>query len=138
LYMYLLNQMLLILWKNRKLPVLLLLVWLSFLTAFGQDPYLLGIARLQEGSYEQARIHFEQVLATQTNDPEGLLKIAETYYLTSGWPLFTSKNTSVPNINYHPVPSCWMRHFTPSKPAGNGNPSGKTTGIQKMKYCSRS
>ncbi len=83
--MYLLNQMLLILWKNRKLPVLLLLAWLSHFTAFGQDPYLLGIARLHEGSYEQARIHFEQVLATQNNDPEGLLKIAETYYLTADY-----------------------------------------------------
>ncbi len=67
------------------MPVLLLLVWLIHLPALGQDPYLLGIARIQEGSYEQARIHFEQILARDKNDPEALLKMAETYYLTADY-----------------------------------------------------
>jgi len=67
------------------MPVLLLLVWLAHLPAIGQDPYLLGIARLQEGSYEQARNHFEQVLARDTDDPDGLLKMAETYYLSADY-----------------------------------------------------
>lgn len=67
------------------MPVLLLLVWLIHLPALGQDPYLLGIARIQEGSYEQARIHFKQVLASDKNDPEALLKMAETYYLTADY-----------------------------------------------------
>jgi len=62
------------------LPVLSLLVWLLHLSALCQDPYLLGVARLQEGSYEAARNHFEQVLATDGENPEGLLKMAETYY----------------------------------------------------------
>jgi tetratricopeptide (TPR) repeat protein len=93
--MFLLNQMLSILWKNRKtlrvrpgsmMPVLSLLAWLLHLSALGQDPYLLGIARLQEESYDQARNYFEQVLATDSDDPEGLLKIAETYYLTADYP----------------------------------------------------
>lgn len=67
------------------MPVLLLLVWLIHLPALCQDPYLFGIARIQEGSYEQARIHFEQVLASDKNDPEALLKMAETYYLTADY-----------------------------------------------------
>ncbi len=71
---------------GKILPVLSLLVWLLHLSALGQDPYLLGIARLQEGSYDQARHYFEQVLATDSDDPEGLLKIAETYYLTADYP----------------------------------------------------
>ncbi len=76
--------MLLILWNNRK-PLVSLLAWLLHLSALGQDPYLLGVARLQEGDYDQARNHFEQVLATDSDDPEGLLKIAETYYLTADY-----------------------------------------------------
>ncbi len=76
--------MLLILWNNRK-PLLSLFAWLLHLSALGQDPYLLGVARLQEGDYDQARNHFEQVLATDSDDPEGLLKIAETYYLTADY-----------------------------------------------------
>ncbi len=76
--------MLLILWNNRK-PLLFLLAWLLYLSALGQDPYLLGVARLQEGYYDQARNHFEQVLATDNDDPDGLLKIAETYYLTADY-----------------------------------------------------
>jgi tetratricopeptide (TPR) repeat protein len=92
--MFLLNQMLLILWKNRKprgmrpgniMPALILLAWLLHLSALGQDPYLLGVARMQEGAYDQARNHFEQVLAADNDDPEGLLKIAETYYRTADY-----------------------------------------------------
>lgn len=84
--------MLLIPWKNKKArclgpvsirPVLCLLAWLIHLSASGQDPYLLGTARLQEGSYEAAIFYFEQVLATDGNDPETLLKMAETYYQTN-------------------------------------------------------
>lgn len=68
-----------------RLPVLSLLAWLLHMSALGQDAYLLGIARLQEGSYDQARNYFEQVLARDSDDPEGLLKIAETYYLTADY-----------------------------------------------------
>jgi tetratricopeptide (TPR) repeat protein len=68
-----------------KLPVLFLLAGLLHLSALGQDPYLLGIARLQEGSYDEARNYFEQLLATDTDDPEGLLKMAETYYLAADY-----------------------------------------------------
>ena len=70
---------------DRIMLVLPLLVWLPHLSAFGQDPYLLGVARLQEGSYDQARNHFEQVLLTDNDDAEGLLKMAETYYLTADY-----------------------------------------------------
>ncbi len=62
-----------------------MLAWLLHLSAFGQDPYLLGVARLQEGYYYQARDHFEQVLAADSDDTGGLLKIAETYYLTADY-----------------------------------------------------
>ena len=68
-----------------RLPVLSLLAWLLHLSALGQDPYLLGMARLQDGSYDQARNYFEQVLATDADDPEGLLKMADTYYLTADY-----------------------------------------------------
>jgi tetratricopeptide (TPR) repeat protein len=77
--------MLLIQWKNRRMPAIFLLACLLPLSAFGQDPYLLGVARLQEGSYEAARDHFEQVLATDSDDPGGLLNIAETYYQTNDY-----------------------------------------------------
>ena len=50
-----------------------------------QDPYLMGVARLQEGSCEAARIQFEQVLAHDPGHPEALLKIAETYYQTNDY-----------------------------------------------------
>ena len=70
---------------DRIMLVLPLLLWLPHLSAFGQDPYLLGVARLQEGSYDQARNHFEQVLLTDNDDAEGLLKMAETYYLTADY-----------------------------------------------------
>ncbi len=62
--------------------VLFLLVWLFHMPVFGQDPYLLGTARMHEGSYEAARAHFEQLLTADRNNPEGLLKMAETYYQT--------------------------------------------------------
>ena len=70
---------------DRIMLVLPLLVWLPHLSALGQDPYLLGVARLQEGSYDQARNHFKQVLLTDNDDAEGLLKMAETYYLTADY-----------------------------------------------------
>ncbi len=65
--------------------VVALLAWLFHFSALGQDLYLLGIAKLQEGSYEQARSYFEQVLANNGNDPGGLLNIAETYYQTNDY-----------------------------------------------------
>lgn len=92
--MFLLNQMLLTLLNNRKYLrilagpgklVLLLLALLIHTPAFGQDPYLLGVARMHEGSLDQARHHFEQVLAMDKDDPEGLLKLAETYYLSADY-----------------------------------------------------
>ncbi len=52
------------------------------ISAFGQDEYLLGIARMNDGSPEQARIHFENVLATDGDDQDCLLKISETFYRT--------------------------------------------------------
>jgi tetratricopeptide (TPR) repeat protein len=85
--MYLLNQMLPIQLKNRKnhrpdhgLLAFTLVVWLVNLPALGQDPYLLGMARLQEGDLGDARMHFEQVLADDANDPGALSGMAETYY----------------------------------------------------------
>jgi tetratricopeptide (TPR) repeat protein len=77
--------MLLIQLKNRMKPAMILLVCLLPLTAFGQDPYLLGVARLQDRSYEAARDYFKQVLATDSDDPMGLLNIAETYYQTNDY-----------------------------------------------------
>jgi tetratricopeptide (TPR) repeat protein len=86
--------MLLTLWNNRnrlrKIPghgmqALVLLALLVHLPAMGQDPYLLGIARMEEGSLDQARQHFEQVLALDNDDAEGLLKLAETYYLDADY-----------------------------------------------------
>jgi tetratricopeptide (TPR) repeat protein len=93
--MSLLNQMLSIHWKNRKILlrgagpwmlVLLLLAWLFPGPVSGQDPYLMGIARLKEGSYEQARRHFEQVLAEDGQNAGGLLKMAEVFYQTADYP----------------------------------------------------
>ena len=73
--------------KNRKKPgpdnvlrTLTMLLWLVNLPVLGQDPYLLGMARLQEGDYQAARTRFEQVLADDANDPEALSGIADTYY----------------------------------------------------------
>jgi tetratricopeptide (TPR) repeat protein len=85
--MYLPNKMPSIQLKNRKkfrpddaVRALTLLLWLVNLPALGQDRYLLGMARLQEGDYEAARIRFEQVLAGDANDPEALSGMAETCY----------------------------------------------------------
>jgi tetratricopeptide (TPR) repeat protein len=67
------------------MPVFTLLAWLAHLSALGQDPYLMGVARLQEGTFDAARIRFEQVLTADANDPEALLGMAETYYLTDDY-----------------------------------------------------
>lgn len=94
MYMYLLNPMLSIRWKNRKTllwgPGMGMWIWLLLAPLYpfpvwGQDPYMLGIARLQEGSFEQARKHFEEVLALNSDDAVALLKMAETYYQTADY-----------------------------------------------------
>ena len=94
MYMSLLNPMLSIRWNNRKTllrgPGMGMLLWLLLTGLYtpsvsGQDPYLMGIASMQEGSYEQARTFFEQVLALRSNDARGLLKMAEAYYQTADY-----------------------------------------------------
>ena len=94
MFMSLLNPMLSIRWKNRKtrlwgtfmgMQVWLLMACFNPFPIAGQDPYLMGIARLQEGAYEKARTNFELVLAKNSGNAGALLNMAEAYYQTADY-----------------------------------------------------
>ena len=64
----------------KKRTTLLLILSLAGVVALAQDPYLSGIARLEEGDLQEAVSLFNRAIETRGAQPELLLKLAETHY----------------------------------------------------------
>ncbi len=71
----------------KKWTAILLILNLAGAYLGAQDPYLSGIARLEEGDLQGARVLFTTAIETKGANPELLLKLAEIHYLSGAYQL---------------------------------------------------
>lgn len=69
----------------KKWTAILLILNLAGAYLMAQDPYLSGIARLEEGDLQGARALFTTALETKGASPDLFLKLAETFYSSGAY-----------------------------------------------------
>jgi tetratricopeptide (TPR) repeat protein len=69
----------------KKLTAILLILNLAGAYLGAQDPYLSGIARLEEGDLQAAMTLFTTAIKTKGANPDLLLKLAETHYSSGAY-----------------------------------------------------